>query len=122
MTYSLDFRKRVLEVKKEEDLTLEEVAKRFKVGVASVIRWNKRLIPQSKRNKPETKVNMEALKKDVKDYPDSYQYERAQRLGVSKNGIHFALKRLGVSYKKNPQSSEKGQREKIYVLRRDQAT
>ncbi|SFI95504.1 IS630 transposase-related protein [Nitrosomonas sp. Nm34] len=43
---------------------------------------------------------MEKLAHDVKNYPDTYQYERAKRLGVSKQGINRALKRLGVTYKK----------------------
>ena len=37
---------------------------------------------------------------DVKAYPDDYQYERANRLGCSKTGIHHALKRLNISQKK----------------------
>jgi hypothetical protein len=40
---------------------------------------------------------MEALKRDVEKYPDAYQYERAQRLGVSQRGIGYAWKRLGIS-------------------------
>ncbi|SFI79179.1 IS630 transposase-related protein, partial [Nitrosomonas sp. Nm34] len=45
---------------------------------------------------------MEILAQDVKNYPDAYQYERAKRLGVSKQGINHALKRLSVTYKKKP--------------------
>jgi len=39
---------------------------------------------------------MQALARDVVEYPDSYQYERAERFGVSQRGIALALKRLGV--------------------------
>lgn len=56
------------------------------------------------------------MRKDIKDYPDSYSYERAQRLGVSASDIKHAKKRLGISYKKNTKSSESGHRKKIYVL------
>ena len=42
---------------------------------------------------------MENLKIDVGLYPDAYQYERAERFGVSQRGIALALKRLGISYK-----------------------
>ena len=62
--------------------------------------------PKIKRNKPATKINMEALKKDVKEYPDRYQYERAEKFGVTQAAIWFALKRLGMSYKKNSVSSK----------------
>ena len=41
MTYSLDFRQRVLKIKAEEELSMSEVANRFGVGVASVMRWSK---------------------------------------------------------------------------------
>ncbi len=39
MTDSLDFRKKVLLTKEQENLTFLEVSKRFCVGSASVERW-----------------------------------------------------------------------------------
>jgi len=97
MTYSIDLRKKVLEVKEKEKLSYKEVARRFSVGIASVVRWSKRLEPQKTRNKPATKIDREALSADVAKYPDSYQYERAKRFGVTQQGIGAALKRLGIS-------------------------
>ncbi|MGP5217380.1 IS630 transposase-related protein, partial [Psychrobacter celer] len=38
---------------------------------------------------------------DVKDHPDDYHYERAQRFNCSPTGISKALKRIGVSKKKD---------------------
>jgi transposase len=84
----------------KENLTCDETSKRFGIGINSVVRWSKKLEPQRTRNKPATKINMEELKRDIKSYPDAYQYERAQRLNVSTNCVHFALKRLHVTYKK----------------------
>ena len=101
MTYSLDFRKKVLTIKVEEKLSFETVAIRFGVGEASVFRWSKRLEPCKTRNKPATKIDMDALAKDVETYPDAYQFERAERLGVGRSCIGYALKRLKISYKKN---------------------
>ena len=101
MTYSLDFRLKVLAVKEKEGLSFAKTAERFYVGVASVVRWAQKPKPQTNRNKPATKINMEALKKDILLYPDAYQYERAERLHVSTTGIWYALQRLGVTYKKN---------------------
>lgn len=83
MTYSIDFRKKVLEIKEKERLTQEETAKRFQIGKTTLIRWHKKIEPQKRRNKPVTKINMDALKKDIEGYPDAYQYERAARLNVS---------------------------------------
>jgi transposase len=110
MSYSKDFRKKVLLVKEKEKLTFEETAKRFAIAKASIQNWIKNIEPCSKRNKPATKINMEELKKDLVVYPDAYLYERAKRLNVSKNCVFFAIRRLGVSYKKNSSSSESRQR------------
>jgi transposase len=100
VTYSIDFRAKVLEIKERDQLTFEEVAKRVGVGKASVFRWLKRLEAKRTRDKPASKIDMEELKRDVERQPDAYQYERAQRLGVSRRGIGDALKRLGISRKK----------------------
>lgn len=105
MTYSLDYRKRVFKIKDKEKLTYKEVAQRFAVGIATLFRWKKKLEPQKTRNKPATKIDMEALSKDVEDYPDLYQEERAEKFGVSQRAIGYALKRLNLSYKKNSISS-----------------
>ena len=106
MTYSLDFRRKVLSIKNKENLTFEETAIRFEISKASLTRWSICLAPKKTRNKPATKIDMEALKKDVELYPDAYQYERAARLGASQRGIGHALKRLKISYKKNTVASQ----------------
>ena len=116
MTHSLNFRIKLLSVKEKENLSFKKVAKRFHVGVASVMRWSKNLKPLKNRNKPATKIDMDALKKDIQDNPDSYQYERAQRFGVTQTGIWHALKRLKVTYKKNVLPSKGGYRKAIYIL------
>ena len=106
MTYSLDFRKKVLAVKERESLSFEDVALRFGIGSKNtVFRWTKQLEPCKTRNKPATKINMDALDDDVKQYPDAYQYERAQRLNVSESCVQAALKRLKVTHKKNTSAS-----------------
>ena len=40
---------------------------------------------------------MNALREDVILYPDAYQYERAERFGVSQKAIDYALRRLRVT-------------------------
>ena len=105
MAYSLDFRRKVLSVRKKEGLTIAEVAARFDVGVASVTRWVKNIHrkPQGFRQR---KIDLEVLRQDVRDYPDAYQYERAKRLGVAQNAIFLALKKLDITYKKNSEASQ----------------
>lgn len=101
MAYSLDFRQQVFKVKQKEDLTFQELSERFDIPIRTLFRWKNCIEPKTKRNKPATKVDMEALAKDVKDHPDLYQYERAKKFGVSQSAIFYALRRLKISYKKN---------------------
>ena len=111
MSYSLDFRIRVIKISKERCLSVRETSTLFKIGNTTLMRWRKRIEPLKKRNKPATKIDMKKLSEDVEKYPDSFLHERAVRLGVSKGGIYDALKRLSVTYKKNfnaSQSERKG--------------
>ena len=112
-------RKKVLKVRQEEGLSMAKVAKRFDVSLVSVMRWSKTLESITKRNKPATKIDMEALKRDVEVHPDAYLKERAERLKVSHNCVWHALKRLNVTYKKNPKSPKGGFRKTLCFLRRD---
>ncbi len=101
MSYSLDFRKQVFKVKRQEGLTFQDVSERFGIPIRTLFRWQQRIEPKSKRNKPATKIDMEALRKDVAQHSDTYQYERAEKFGVSQSAIFYALKRLKISVKKN---------------------
>jgi len=101
MTYSIDFRKKVFDYKDKHELTFEQVSEHFEVSMRSLFRWEKELEPATTKKRPALKVDMDMLKNDVKMLPDSYQWERAQRLGVGQPAIHYALKRLNLSYKKN---------------------
>ena len=53
---------------------------------------------QSKPRK--RKIDLERLKQDVRDYPDAYHYERAERFSVATNAIWQALQKLNLTYKK----------------------
>ena len=117
MTYSHDFRSKVLTVREDEHLSMAKVAKRFGVGLASVMRWSNNIESLRKRNKPATKINMEALKRDVEQHHDAYQSERARRLGVSESCVGYALKRLNVTYKKNSAASQGNPRKTFCFLR-----
>ena len=119
MTYSFDFRKRVFDEKQEKGLTFEETSQRFDVPVRTLFRWSQRLSPQTKRNKPATKIDMERLAEHVKDYPDAYLWERALYFNVKTQTIFYALKRLGVCYRKKDRTP-KGRRRGIYQLEVEQ--
>ena len=117
--YSLCFRKKVLSVRIKESLSIRAASIRFAISSRSIVSWLKRLDPKVTRNKPATKVDMEALKADVLNHPDSYQYERAARLRVSRGCIYGALKRLKVTYKKNFKPPKGRSRKASYFLPQD---
>ena len=95
MSYSIDFRKQLFKIKDNEDLTFEQASERFGVPIRTLFRWKNCIYPKTKRNKPSTKVDIEALRKDVEQNPNHYQYERAKKLDVAQSTIFYALKRLG---------------------------
>ena len=100
----------------EAGMKYEEIEQKYLVSIRTLARWKKEITPKSKRNTPWKRINKEALIEDLKKYPDSYGYERAERLCASRSGIQDAMKRLSVTYKKNTKSSESGSRKKVYVL------
>ncbi|MSO14617.1 IS630 transposase-related protein [Rickettsiales endosymbiont of Trichoplax sp. H2] len=85
--YSLHMRRKILAIKKREGLSFVEVGKRFGMSPNIIYRWTKRIEPKKKWGKGAIKIEMEALKKDVKENPDLYQYERAKKFNVSQNYI-----------------------------------
>ena len=66
MTHSVDFRRHFLSIKKKEGLTFEQTAKRFAVGIASLTRWNKTIIPKATRENRPRKVDLKELAKEWK--------------------------------------------------------
>ena len=116
MSYDVKFRLHVLRIRRSEGLSFTKVAARFGIGKQTVYQWSKRVEPKKTRDKPATKINMDALKEDIEKYPDAYQHERAARFGVTPMGIWHALKRLKVTYKKNPHAPESGCRKTVCLL------
>ena len=114
MSYDLSFRKHVLAIRAREGLSIRSVAKRFGISPNTVYLWTKRLSPKPRKTGA-YKVDMERLKEDVESHPDAYLYERAERLGVTKHAIFYALRRLGVTYKKNSNTSKDLRKKAAYL-------
>ena len=115
MTYPLQFREKVFATKDKFDLTFEETSQRFDIPIRTLFRWQQKIAPCVTRNKPATKIDMDRLAQHVDKYPDAYLRERGEVFGVTFQVIHCALKRLGISYKKNSTAS-KSQRRGTYSL------
>jgi len=102
MTYPIKLRQKVFAIKAKKGLTFEETAEYFEISARTLLRWSKRLEPYVKHKYHKSKIDIEALKEDVKKYPDAYSYERGKRLRVSPSCIRYNLKKLKISYKKKP--------------------
>ena len=113
--YGISTIKKILFIKDREKLSIRKTAERFYLSPNTVFKWNKGLMPKSKRTCQARKLDMEGLKEDVNKHRDLYEYERAKRLKVSQNCIHKGLKRLCVSYKKSLQTS-RGKRRRAYTV------
>ncbi|WP_430358001.1 IS630 transposase-related protein [Symbiopectobacterium sp. RP] len=99
MSYSIDFRRKVISTREEEGLSIRETAKQFRIGPASVSHWINQIASKASTTR-QRKSDKSELIKDVEPYPDAYQKERAERFGVCQKAIWQALKKLGLTYKK----------------------
>ena len=106
MTYSADFRAQVIKSVKSKDMSIREACTFYNISKTALQRWLKNPSIKQTRNKPPSKIPNDVLLKDVEQHPDDYMYERAQRLNCSKSGIEIALKRLGISQKKDLRTSK----------------
>ena len=97
--YSLDFRKKSF-VCSGERKPLHEG------GFSEVLCWQSKcdaleqILDSQSFSKVPTKLDWEAIKRDVEENPDSYIRERAAKFGVSFSGVQYALARLGMTRKK----------------------
>ncbi|WP_201580012.1 MULTISPECIES: IS630 transposase-related protein [unclassified Psychrobacter] len=105
MTYSLDYRKQVLE-SLENGMTFAEAATFYNISPTTIQKWKQRLHSKTTRNVKPSKIPNDALRKDVEDHPDDYHYERARRFNCTAPAICKALKRLGISQKKDFRTSK----------------
>ena len=97
----------ILSVKKEENLSFRKTAKRFNVAVATIQNWEKGVVPKRTRKPTPTKICPEKLRQDIIDHPDDFQYERAERFGVTPRGIGYALDKLKITRKKRLTNTQK---------------
>ena len=105
MTYSLDFRKQVLK-SLDEGMTFAGASEFYNLSPTTIQNWKRRVQSKATRQTKPYKIPDDVLLNDVKEHPDDYQYERARRLNCSKTGIYHALKRLGISQKKDLRTSK----------------
>lgn len=115
--YNLFFIKKVL--RKRKQFSIRKLAEKYGLSSRTIQNWERGKFPTGKRNKPNIILDIELLIEDVKQYPDAYQYERAERLKVSQRCISYNLKKLGITYNKNSKTSESRRREAVIVSKKD---
>ena len=104
-SYSTDLRERVVNFV-ERGGSKSDAGEIFQVSRQVIYQWLKRrdetgsLAPGKSRGNL-SKIVKERLERYIKSHSDSYLHEAAEALGYSKSGIHRALKRYDISYKKN---------------------
>jgi len=94
MTYSSDFRAKVIEKIEKKDMSIRQACIVYKIGKTTLQRWLKNPNLKKHRQKPPTKIHIDRLLKDLERYPDDSLASRAQRFHCSKTGIYIALRRL----------------------------
>ena len=102
MTYSVDLRSIVVDFVQSGGSKVE-ASRRFSVARQTVYNWTKSesLQPKKYTRTHHRKMDWEALRKDVKENPDSLLRERSVLFNVSKNSISYALKRMNLRRVKN---------------------
>lgn len=101
MTYSVDFRKKVVAFVRNGG-GQREAARRFDISLWCVRNWlaRKDLPPRQKGVPRRRKLDKDALRAHVRDSPDAIIRERAVHFGVHGNAIWLALKAINMTHKK----------------------
>ena len=101
MTYPLSFRRKVLE-RIEEGMSKRDAARLFKISRNTLYLWLKSSDLQPRhtvdRNR---KIDKQALRRHIEDYPDLFLRERAVHFDVSVNAMWKAMRKLGYRKKKS---------------------
>ena len=99
MSYSIDFRKRVVEYIRDGGSKVE-AARIFAIGRDTIYRWlsAKDLSPRPAKER-KRKLDKMLLATHVREYPDMILRERAAHFGVRINSVWVALQCLSISKK-----------------------
>jgi len=105
MGYEKKFREKVLEYIAKGH-TSKEAQETFGVGRTTIKAWKKLRKETGKLdNRPlvrkSRKICLERLKSYITENPDSYQNEVAELFDCTQPAVHYALKRLNMTRKKN---------------------
>ena len=106
MAYSEDYRKRVIEYRKEGH-TFAQTHEVFKVAVSTIERWENQLKKEGTLKKkpvkrPFRKIDPEKVKLFFAKHPDAYLREAASEFDCCETSITYACRKLKITRKKRP--------------------
>ena len=99
MGYSKDFKDKVIEIMARDEMSVRKSARYFNVCIQTIQNWKKSTVSKPIPGCP-AKISRAQILKDVEQYPDDYQYERAERLAVSTHAVFNALRAAEISRRK----------------------
>ena len=101
MTYSIDLRKRVVDLVNDGG-SKAEASRRFEVSLWCVNDWCKRddLAPKA-HSQRKRKIDKEALRRHVQQYPDALLKERAELFEVCINAVWSMMRKMKLTHKKS---------------------
>ena len=101
MTYSLDLRERVVRYVNNGG-TKASASRKFEVSIWCVNDWcNRENLAPKKHGRRKRKLNRDALREDIRLYPDKLLRERADTFNVCISTIVYALSQMNITHKKN---------------------
>lgn len=106
MSYPVDLRKRVVQFVMKGN-SRRQASNVFEVHYNTVKNWVRIdqnegcLTPSQTTHLKPYKLDREALKREVREHPESFQSEHAQTFGVVQSTISKAFQQLGITRKKN---------------------
>ena len=105
MAYSIDFREKAIEYM-DKGHTKEELYEAFGIYPSRITEWRKllretgELNPQYRKTRSR-KINLKELEQALERKPDATLAELAEPFGCTEQAVHYALKRLRITFKKN---------------------
>ena len=114
MGHGKDFKERAVAYRLEGH-TVAETSRIFGIGTDTLNRWLRQYkntgdLSKKPLNRTFKKIDPVRLKESVKEHPDAILKERAEEFGCSAEAVRKALKRNGITLKKNIILQRAGQR------------
>jgi transposase len=112
MAYSKDYKECAVEYKRNNH-TIEETKEIFGMAKSTFYEWEKEYdagFPEKQKRTYEKKIDKEALKRAVEERPDSELSELAEPFGCTPQAVFYALRRMGITFKKRHSPTLKNQK------------